>query len=135
MDVRLNEEQEMIRQSVRELARDKIAPRAGEIDATGEFPWDVVELYRETGNVAYRDLAAQFVEQRGHGLAGDSGFGHRYLQDHLSVRERTTEVGQVVKSGWSILCSSAAILPTFQRLAVSSTVASSVTALLRKLSK
>src|SRR5438105_8138736 len=46
MDVRLNEEQQMIRQSVRELARDKIAPRAAEIDATGEFPWDVVELFR-----------------------------------------------------------------------------------------
>jgi hypothetical protein len=58
----------------------------------------LVELYRETGTVAYRDLAAQFVEQRGHGLAGDSGFGHRYLQDHLSVRERTTEVGHVVRA-------------------------------------
>jgi alkylation response protein AidB-like acyl-CoA dehydrogenase len=46
MDVRLNEEQLMIRQTVRDLARDKIAPRAREIDATGEFPWDVVELFR-----------------------------------------------------------------------------------------
>jgi len=46
MDVRLNEEQLMIRQTVRDLARDKIAPRARDIDATGEFPWDVVELFR-----------------------------------------------------------------------------------------
>lgn len=58
----------------------------------------LVELYRETGTTAYRDLAAQFVEQRGHGLAGDSGFGRRYLQDHLPVRERTTEVGHVVRA-------------------------------------
>jgi hypothetical protein len=58
----------------------------------------LVELYRETGTAAYRDLAAQFVGQRGHGLAGDSGFGHRYLQDHLPVRERTTEVGHVVRA-------------------------------------
>ena len=58
----------------------------------------LIELYRETGTAAYRDLAAQFVEQRGHGLAGDSGFGHRYLQDHLPVRERTTEVGHVVRA-------------------------------------
>jgi uncharacterized protein len=58
----------------------------------------LVELYRETGTAAYRDLAAQFVEQRGHGLAGDSGFGRRYLQDHLPVRERTTEVGHVVRA-------------------------------------
>ena len=46
MDARLNEEQQLIQQSVRELARDRIAPRARDIDATGEFPWDVVELYR-----------------------------------------------------------------------------------------
>ncbi len=58
----------------------------------------LVELYRETGTAAYRDLAAQFVEQRGHGLAGDSGFGRRYLQDHLPVRERTTEVGHAVRA-------------------------------------
>jgi DUF1680 family protein len=58
----------------------------------------LVELYRETGTAAYRDLAAQFVEQRGYGLAGDSGFGRRYLQDHLPVRERTTEVGHAVRA-------------------------------------
>jgi alkylation response protein AidB-like acyl-CoA dehydrogenase len=46
VDVRLNEEQQLIQQSVRELARDRIAPRAREIDATGEFPWDVVEMFR-----------------------------------------------------------------------------------------
>jgi hypothetical protein len=58
----------------------------------------LVELYRQTGTTAYRDLAAQFVEQRGRGLAGDSGFGRRYLQDHLPVRERTTEVGHAVRA-------------------------------------
>src|SRR5215469_16268380 len=47
MDLRLNEEQLMIRQTVRDIARDKIAPRAGEIDRTGEFPWDIVELFRQ----------------------------------------------------------------------------------------
>src|SRR5437764_9447196 len=29
------------------LARERIAPRAAEIDRTAEFPWDVVELFRE----------------------------------------------------------------------------------------
>jgi alkylation response protein AidB-like acyl-CoA dehydrogenase len=47
MDVRLNEEQAMIRQTVRDLVRDRIAPRAAEIDRTGEFPWDVVEEFRK----------------------------------------------------------------------------------------
>ena len=40
----LNDEQAALRDAVRELARDKIAPRAAEIDAKGEFPWDMVEL-------------------------------------------------------------------------------------------
>jgi alkylation response protein AidB-like acyl-CoA dehydrogenase len=34
---------------VRTLARERIAPRVAEIDKTAEFPWDVVELYRENG--------------------------------------------------------------------------------------
>jgi alkylation response protein AidB-like acyl-CoA dehydrogenase len=46
MDVRLNEEQLMIRQTVRDLARGRIAARAADIDRSGEFPWDVVELFR-----------------------------------------------------------------------------------------
>ena len=43
----LTEEQVEIRDLVRSLARDRIAPRAAEIDASHEFPWDVVELFRE----------------------------------------------------------------------------------------
>jgi alkylation response protein AidB-like acyl-CoA dehydrogenase len=39
----LSEEHEALRESVRALADDKIAPRAAEIDRTGEFPWDVDE--------------------------------------------------------------------------------------------
>src|SRR5919205_2591935 len=43
----LNDEQREIRDLVRTLARERIAPRAAEIDKTAEFPWDVVELFRE----------------------------------------------------------------------------------------
>jgi alkylation response protein AidB-like acyl-CoA dehydrogenase len=39
----LTEEHEALRESVRALADDKIAPRAAEVDRTGEFPWDVYE--------------------------------------------------------------------------------------------
>ena len=39
----LTEEHEVLREAVRALADDKIAPRAAEIDATAEFPWDVHE--------------------------------------------------------------------------------------------
>ena len=43
----LSDEQREIRDLVRTLARERIAPRAAEIDKTAEFPWDVVELFRE----------------------------------------------------------------------------------------
>jgi alkylation response protein AidB-like acyl-CoA dehydrogenase len=39
----LSEEHDALRQAVRALADDKIAPRAAEIDRTSEFPWDVYE--------------------------------------------------------------------------------------------
>jgi alkylation response protein AidB-like acyl-CoA dehydrogenase len=43
----LSAEQREIRELVRTIAREKIAPRAAEIDKTAEFPWDVVEAFRE----------------------------------------------------------------------------------------
>src|SRR3979411_2278724 len=43
----LTDKQRAIRDPVRTLARERIAPRAAEIDESHEFPWDVVELFRE----------------------------------------------------------------------------------------
>ena len=43
----LSEEQVEIRELVRTLARERVAPRAAEIDKSAEFPWDMVELLRE----------------------------------------------------------------------------------------
>src|SRR5213592_654133 len=43
----LSDEQREIRDLVRTLARERIAPRAAEIDKSAEFPWDMVELFRE----------------------------------------------------------------------------------------
>ena len=45
----LSDEQREILELVRLLARERIKPRAAEIDASHEFPWDIVELYREQG--------------------------------------------------------------------------------------
>ncbi|MGH9059595.1 MAG: acyl-CoA dehydrogenase family protein [Acidimicrobiales bacterium] len=36
----LNDEQRAFRHVVRQFAEDKIGPRAAEVDATGEYPWD-----------------------------------------------------------------------------------------------
>jgi alkylation response protein AidB-like acyl-CoA dehydrogenase len=45
----LTEEQEAFRRSVRQLAEDKIAPRAAEIDRSDEYPWDIDELLVRAG--------------------------------------------------------------------------------------
>jgi alkylation response protein AidB-like acyl-CoA dehydrogenase len=56
----LTEEQREIRDLVRTLARERVAPRAAEIDKTAEFPWDMVELFRE-----HDLLGLPFEEQYG----------------------------------------------------------------------
>ncbi|HEV8602087.1 MAG TPA: acyl-CoA dehydrogenase family protein [Gaiellaceae bacterium] len=43
----LSDEQREIRELVRTIARERVAPRAAEIDRSHEFPWDVVEVFRE----------------------------------------------------------------------------------------
>jgi alkylation response protein AidB-like acyl-CoA dehydrogenase len=43
----LTDEQREIRELVRTIARERVAPRAAEIDRSGEFPWDIVEVFRE----------------------------------------------------------------------------------------
>ena len=58
----LTEEQREIRDLVRQLARERIAPRAAEIDESHEFPWDVVELFREN------DLFGLFFDEQYGGL-------------------------------------------------------------------
>lgn len=42
-------ELEMLRDTVRKMANEVIAPRAAEIDSTGEFPWDIKELLQKQG--------------------------------------------------------------------------------------
>ena len=56
----------MLRQAVRDLAEDKIAPRAAEIDESGEFPQDVYDALR-----ANRFHAIHIPEQYG-GEGGDA---------------------------------------------------------------
>jgi alkylation response protein AidB-like acyl-CoA dehydrogenase len=62
---RLTDEQELLRQTVGRLADDRIAPRAAEIDAKAEFPWDVKELLAE-----HEILALPFAPEYG-GVSGE----------------------------------------------------------------
>ncbi len=49
VDFDLTPELEELRQSVRRLARDKVKPRAREIDKSGEYPSDLFEAFRDAG--------------------------------------------------------------------------------------
>ena len=63
--VRLSEEQILLRDAVRVLADEQIAPRAAEIDRAAEWPEDVRRLLAD-----HDILAIPFAEQHG-GLGGD----------------------------------------------------------------
>ena len=62
---RLTEEQLLLRDTLRELADEKIAPRAAEIDRSGEFPEDIRQLL-----AAHDVLALPFPEAYG-GIGAD----------------------------------------------------------------
>lgn len=47
MQYQLTGEQELVRANVRKIAEERIVPRAGEIDKTGEYPWDLLELFKQ----------------------------------------------------------------------------------------
>jgi short/branched chain acyl-CoA dehydrogenase len=65
VDFRLTEEQEALRQSVREFAREQVAPVIGEFYEKKEFPYDVV---RQMGKMGLFGLP--FPEDHG-GMGGD----------------------------------------------------------------
>src|SRR3989442_14486277 len=66
MDFEFSEEQIAIRDTIRELVQDRVAPRAAEIDQTGEYPKDIETLFAQNGI-----LGIPFPEQYG-GISGSS---------------------------------------------------------------
>jgi alkylation response protein AidB-like acyl-CoA dehydrogenase len=56
----LPEEHQDFRSTIRQLARERIAPRAAEIDATDDYPWDIRRLLAEQDV-----LALPFAEEHG----------------------------------------------------------------------
>jgi DUF1680 family protein len=67
------------------------------IDGHPEIEMALVELYRATGERRYLELAASFIDRRGHGLLGAGRFGRGYWQDHLPLREAPSAVGHAVR--------------------------------------
>src|SRR3954470_494188 len=65
MDYRLNDEHESLRKTVEDFARRVVAPAAERLDASGEFPYDIV---RQMGAMGLFGLP--FPEEYG-GMGGD----------------------------------------------------------------
>jgi len=76
---KLTEEQEMVRAMARKIAKDRLAPRAAEIDRMGEFPWDIIELFREN-HILDMPVPAEY-----------GGQGVDALSCHLVIEEFATE--------------------------------------------
>jgi DUF1680 family protein len=62
-----------------------------------EIELALVELYRETGERRYLDLAGFFVDQRGGGMMRGYRLGPAYQQDHVPVREAEEVTGHAVR--------------------------------------
>ena len=88
----LSEEQEALREAVRALADDKIAPRAAEVDRTSEFPWDVYEA------LVKADLHAIHVPEAYGGAGADA----------ISVAIVIEEVARA--------CASSSLIPAVNKL-------------------
>src|ERR1700754_3785863 len=71
----LPQEHKDFRDTIRQIVDDKVRPRAAEIDATGEYPWDVRKLFAEQDI-----LALPFAEEH-----GGTGTGTLMLQ--IAVEE------------------------------------------------
>ena len=73
--------------------------RRDDTDGHEEIEMALVELYRETGERKYLEMAEQFVDVRGHGVLDASlHFDSAYYQDAIPVRDETTVTGHAVRA-------------------------------------
>lgn len=52
--VEFNQDQLLLRDTVKRIVAERVAPRAMELDETREFPWDIVKLFFDTGLMQLR---------------------------------------------------------------------------------
>ncbi|HEY8450479.1 MAG TPA: acyl-CoA dehydrogenase family protein [Bacillota bacterium] len=88
MEFRLDSRQQEWAQRARAFAREVIAPRADEIDTTGEYPWDIVQGMADEGFLGMNIPPA-------YGGSGESLTG---------ICAVILEIGQVCASSAAILC-------------------------------
>ena len=83
-------EHDELRAIVRELAEERIAPRAAEIDRNAEFPWDLKEL------LAKQDLLGTSFEERLGGTGLDE-IGQVIVAEELARADATTSLIPIVQ--------------------------------------
>lgn len=86
MDYLLTEEQIMIRDLARQIARDEVAPRAAELDEKEEFPWEIIEILKQS------DFMGLYVPEEFGGMGGG------VLELALAVEELSKACGSVAVS-------------------------------------
>ncbi|PYY60677.1 glycoside hydrolase family 127 protein [Curtobacterium sp. MCSS17_011] len=73
-------------------------PKTRDVDGHPVVEMGLVELYRETGNRDYLDLAHWFVDARGHGIIERAGGEPTYFSDRVPSRQATTVEGHAVRA-------------------------------------
>ncbi len=87
---RLSREHDELRALVRQLADERIAPRAAEIDEKAEFPWDLKQLLAE------QDLLGTGFEERYGGTALD-GIGQAIVVEEIARADATTSLIPIIQ--------------------------------------
>jgi alkylation response protein AidB-like acyl-CoA dehydrogenase len=86
----LTPEHEELRAMVRDLAEERIAPRAAEIDEKQEFPWDLKEL------LAKQDLLGTCFDER-HGGTNLDTIGQSIVAEEIARVDATTSLIPIVQ--------------------------------------
>jgi len=95
MNFDLTEEQRMVRQAVRDFASEVVAPRAAEIDQTGEFP---MEEFRRAGELGFAGVAV--AEE--HGGAGMDTLSYAIVIEEVS--RACANMGVILSVNNSLVC-------------------------------
>ena len=68
------------------------------LDGHPQVETGLVELFRETGESRYLELAREFVDARGYGRAGQTRRRPEFSQDHLPIRLQDSVAGHAVRA-------------------------------------
>src|ERR1041385_4719203 len=95
MNFDLTEEQRMVRDAVREFAREVVAPRAAEIDQTGEFPTDE---FRRAGELGFAGVSVP----EAYGGAGMDTLAYAIVVEEVS--RACANLGVILSVNNSLIC-------------------------------